>query len=56
MSGVRVRGAATAEELAAVLAVLSRPAEGDEQPAGYARWRDVRRQALRRTPEPDRPI
>jgi len=54
--GVRVIGAATAEELAVVLAVLSAhsPA-GDAVPDGYARWRAVRRQALRPGPEVDRP-
>jgi hypothetical protein len=54
--GLRVRGAATAEEVAAVLAVLAhsgRPAGGEQD--GYARWRETRRQALRRTGERDRP-
>jgi len=54
--GVRVRGAATAEEVAAVLAVLSaQPAAADPPPDGYTRWRAGRRQALRRAGEADRP-
>jgi hypothetical protein len=54
--GVRVRGAATAEELAVVLALLSaQPAAGDPPADGYAHWRTVRRQALRQSPEVDGP-
>jgi hypothetical protein len=48
--GVMVRGTATAEEVAAVLAVLARV--GDEAPVadGYARWREGRRRALQASP------
>ncbi len=42
---VEVRGSANAEELAAVVAVLSRPA--DPLPSGYERWRAGRIAALR---------
>ena len=53
--GVRVRGAATAEEVAAVLAVLAaQPGTDDPSADGYARWRAGRRQALRRLPAADR--
>jgi hypothetical protein len=48
MDGVTVHGAATAEEIAAVLAVLSRTAGAEPEPDGYERWRAVRRRALRR--------
>lgn len=41
---VRIRGGATSDELAAVLAVL-RPRE----PSAYERWRRTRLAALRRT-------
>lgn len=44
---VRVRGGASAEELAAVLAVLS---TRDELPAPYEQWRRARLAALRRAP------
>jgi Acyl-CoA carboxylase epsilon subunit len=50
VTDVRVRGNATAEELAAVLAVVSRvegaPAEADR----LAQWRRDRRAALAREP------
>ncbi|MGN6606205.1 MAG: acyl-CoA carboxylase epsilon subunit [Jatrophihabitans sp.] len=50
-SGVSVRGAASAEEVAAVLAVLHGGAAGAARPAGvggYERWRRTRLEALRR--------
>jgi len=54
--GVRVRGAATAEEVAAVLAVLSaQPAPAQAADDGYGRGRAVRRRALRSTGESHRP-
>ena len=53
--GVQVRGAATAEEVAAVLAVLARTNAENGDADGYPRWRSVRRAALRRTGESDRP-
>ena len=54
--GVRVRGGATAEEVAVVLALLTTPpAAADRAPDGYARWRATRRQALTHTLEADRP-
>ena len=57
MSGVQVRGGATAEEVAAVLAVLTaQPAAAEPPVDGFAGWRAGRRRALRRTSEPDRPI
>jgi hypothetical protein len=49
MTDIEVRGGATDEELAAVLAALAsggrRPETGHEDD-GYARWRRGRRQAL----------
>lgn len=49
--GVRVRGGATAEELAVVLALVSRgePSAGapDAAPSGYDAWRAARLAALR---------
>jgi len=54
--GVTVRGAATAEEVAAVLAVLARTGRDEPGDDGYERWRATRRRALRRAVEPiDRP-
>jgi len=54
--GVRVRGAATAEEVAAVLAVLARTnGDAEVHEDGYERWRAGRRRALRHTAESDRP-
>lgn len=54
--GVRVSGAATPEELAAVLAVLTRVGRDEPQPDAYARWRAGRHRALRAAHEPvDRP-
>jgi hypothetical protein len=46
MTGVRVRGNATREELAAVLAVLTRPVIPATDP--YTQWRFVRLAVLRR--------
>ncbi|HEV7203967.1 MAG TPA: hypothetical protein VGN18_05115 [Jatrophihabitans sp.] len=42
---VRVRGGATAEELAVVLALVRRPREA--RPDAFARWRATRLAALR---------
>jgi hypothetical protein len=54
--GLQVRGAPTAEEVAAVLAVLARAhAAPDGAGDGYLRWREVRRRALRPTGAGDRP-
>jgi hypothetical protein len=48
MSAVRVRGGASAEEIAAVVAALHRVALGGAAPeSGYARWRRQRLAALR---------
>jgi hypothetical protein len=53
---VRVRGGATAEELAAVLAVLRRsvrrvaPHRGHDAGSAYERWRSGRLAVLRRDP------
>jgi hypothetical protein len=47
MTDVQVRGRATAEEVAAVLAVLRRDAP---PPDAYARWRRTRLAALRDRP------
>jgi hypothetical protein len=53
---VRVRGGATAEELAAVLAVLTTSTAAPE-PSRYEQWRATRLRALRRAGENgDRPI
>jgi hypothetical protein len=53
---VRVRGGATAEELAAVLAVLTGPSP-DPAPSRYQQWRATRLQARRRAVgNDDRPI
>jgi len=49
-----VRGGATPEELAAVVAVLRRPAAGQPPEDGYARWRRIRLAALRRDVGADR--
>lgn len=51
--GVQVRGNATAEELAAILAVVAQPPTPEI--GGYAHWRSTRLAALRATnrcPEP----
>jgi hypothetical protein len=58
MSTLTVHGPATPEDVAAVLAVLSR-GRNDDAPAdtGYERWRATRRRALRTGAEPvDRPV
>jgi hypothetical protein len=48
---IAVRGGASAEEVAAVLAALSHR-QGDQQHVeGYAAWRASRLRALRRYPE-----
>ncbi len=47
MSGIRVRGNATPEELAAVLTVLARTAEASPAPDRYTRWRILRQRSLR---------
>jgi len=53
---VTVRGAATAEEVAAVLAVLARAGRNEPAADGYAAWRATRRRALRTAAGPiDRP-
>ena len=52
-AGVRVQGTATAEEVAAVLAVLARWGRDEPDPAGYARWRAARLRALRAAPATD---
>lgn len=44
---IEVRGAASAEEIAAVLAVLARSDQRREPLTGYARWRATRLRALR---------
>lgn len=44
---ITVLGRATAEEVAAVLAVLTRPARPADDP--YTRWRRTREAALRRS-------
>jgi hypothetical protein len=50
-----VRGTATPEEVAAVLAVLSRNGEAREtKDDAYARWRALRRAAVRS--DPVRPV
>jgi hypothetical protein len=46
--GVRVNGAATAEEVAAVLAVLARAGREEPEETGYERWRATRRSVIRR--------
>jgi hypothetical protein len=46
VTGVRVRGNATPEELAAVVAVLAQLERGTE-PDRYAQWRRTRLAALR---------
>jgi hypothetical protein len=46
--GVTVRGAATPEEVAAVLALLAAGTRPEPEPEGYRRWREVRRAACRR--------
>jgi N-acyl-L-homoserine lactone synthetase len=46
--GVRVRGGPTPEELAAVLAALSRDRP---PPSAYEQWRATRLAALRRAPD-----
>ena len=53
---VTVRGGATAEELAAVLAVLTGP-PAEPEPSRYQQWRATRLQARRRAVgSDDRPI
>jgi hypothetical protein len=49
MSGtaVRVHGAASDEEIAAVVAALHRGVDGRSVESGYARWRRQRQAALR---------
>jgi hypothetical protein len=47
--GVRVNGAATPEELAAVLAVLSRVGREEQVATAYEHWRATRRRAVRAT-------
>lgn len=49
MTAVRVKGAADAAELAAVLAVLARDAAAPPPSSAYDRWRAQRLRALRRT-------
>jgi hypothetical protein len=49
VNAVAVRGNATAEELAAVLAVLAQ-AERPVAPDAYQRWREIRLAALKRAP------
>jgi hypothetical protein len=44
---VAVRGRATAEELAAVLAVLAVPGAVPPQPSRYEQWRATRQRAMR---------
>jgi hypothetical protein len=46
MNGIRVRGGATAEEVAAVLAVVGR-SEDEPVPDSYSRWREGRLAAVR---------
>jgi hypothetical protein len=46
-AGVRVKGGAAPEELAAVLALLAAREEGATPLDGYARWRATRLEALR---------
>jgi hypothetical protein len=53
VSDVSVRGNATAEELAAVLAVIAR-AEKSNPSDQYARWRRARRAARGETPATSR--
>jgi hypothetical protein len=52
MTDIAVRGTATPEELAAVLAVVSRvetpQVQASDQPDRYLRWRRTRLAALRR--------
>jgi hypothetical protein len=48
---VRVRGHATAEEVVAVLAALSRQ-DVAEEPTGYELWRRRRLRAIRNTARP----
>jgi hypothetical protein len=46
---VRVRGGATAEELAAVLAVVSRAEQSPPEPDRLSQWRSTRRAVLKPT-------
>jgi hypothetical protein len=48
-TAITVRGNASAEELAAVLAIVS---SGPRPSDGYRRWRATRLAALRRPPSP----
>jgi len=45
---VVVRGGATAEEIGAILAVLSRSGDAESPLSGYPQWRRQRLQALAR--------
>jgi acyl-CoA carboxylase epsilon subunit-like protein len=47
MNGLSVRGSATPEEVAAILAVLTRVGRDEPQPDAYARWRAGRQRAVR---------
>jgi hypothetical protein len=47
-SAVEVRGGATAEEMAAILAVLARRESSPAVSEGYRRWRETRCAALRK--------
>ena len=47
MSGVTVRGGATAEEVGAILAVLSRAGGEIREPDGYELWRRNRIRIVR---------
>jgi hypothetical protein len=46
MTGIRVRGNATPEELAAVFAVLARTAGAAPAPDPYTAWRTLRQNSL----------
>jgi hypothetical protein len=46
-AGLQVRGAVTAEELAALLTALHGSAEREQRPSTYAAWRARRLAALR---------
>ena len=45
---LRIRGGATSDELAALLALLARTPHGRPEADGYTRWRRGRLAALRR--------
>lgn len=53
MTPITVRGNATAEEVAAVLALLS-TRRAEEEPDGYRQWRATRLKSLRRKAFPER--